>query len=155
MRGCGVKGVAMARGAGFSLPELLVVLGITGILALLAYPSFQGSLRKARRADALAAAMELQLAQEKLRSSCPFYAQQLGAASHCGASAAQTVVQAASLSREGYYRLSIQAGSASAQAYTAVLEAQGLQAADTDCSHLLLVRSAEQPVPARLPSACW
>lgn len=43
---------------GFTLIEVMVVVGIIGILASIAYPAYQEYLRKARRADAAAALLE-------------------------------------------------------------------------------------------------
>lgn len=44
---------------GFTLVELMIVVAIIGILAAIAYPSYQDSVRKSRRADAKAALLEL------------------------------------------------------------------------------------------------
>ena len=41
------------------------MLGIASILSSIAYPSFQGSLQKARRTDALVALMQVQISQER------------------------------------------------------------------------------------------
>ena len=46
------------RGAGFTLTELMITVAIVGILASIAYPSYQDSVRKSRRGDAKAALME-------------------------------------------------------------------------------------------------
>jgi type IV pilus assembly protein PilE len=45
--------------SGFTLVELMIVVAIVGILAAMAYPSYQDSVRKSRRADARAALVEL------------------------------------------------------------------------------------------------
>jgi len=51
--------------AGFSLLELLIVITIIAILATLAVTSYQGNIRKARRADAKTVLMETALFLER------------------------------------------------------------------------------------------
>ena len=44
---------------GFTLIELMIAVAVVGILAAIAYPSYQEHVRKARRADAQTALLEL------------------------------------------------------------------------------------------------
>lgn len=49
----------MKKNRGFTLIEIVVVVAIIAILAAIAFPSYQNHLRKARRADAQSALMDL------------------------------------------------------------------------------------------------
>lgn len=140
---------------GFTMIEMLIVLAIMGILAVVAYPAYQDSVRKTRRADAIASALIVQVAQEKFRANCPFYAQNLGASNTCGANAGASTVAASATSNEGYYAMSILAASATGNAYTIVADPQGAQAADTTCDPMTIAFSTANPNGLKAPAACW
>lgn len=69
----------MTRGSGFSLVEMLIVLVLLAVLASIAVPGYQAQVRRTRRAEAVAAMLALQQAQERWRASHPDYAAGLGA----------------------------------------------------------------------------
>lgn len=108
---------------GFSLIELLCAMAITSILAAIAWPSFQSSVLKARRADALASVMQLQAAQERHRSGHVAY----GNLRALGLPAR---------SAQGHYQLSVSDEGASG--YRIMAQADGVQHADTACRYLQL-----------------
>jgi type IV pilus assembly protein PilE len=56
--------VRLKKTCGFSLIELMIVLGIVAILAAIAYPSYRDSVRKARRVDAKSALTDIAQMQE-------------------------------------------------------------------------------------------
>lgn len=114
---------AAARQAGFSLVELLCALAVGAVLAGLSYPSFQRAVLKARRADGLAALMQLQQAQERHRANHSSYGD-------------LAALKQNAVSPRQHYLLSI--SHATASGYRLQAQAQGAQQADTACRHLQL-----------------
>ena len=117
-----------ARAArGFTLVETMVVVSIIGTLTSLVFPSLEGSLQRARRSDALASVMQVQLAQERFRADNPGY----GSLSQIGQAAVSSL---------GHYTLRATANGTTG--YEIVAVATGLQARDAACRHLRLVADA-------------
>ena len=142
---------------GVTLLEVMIVVVIVALLATIAYPSYQDSVRKSRRADGAAALTQVQLAQEKLRASCRFYAANLAGANNvCGADAAGSTIRSPAARPDGYYVVSL--SGASATGYTATATGQGDQANDeaggVTCT-LVLTVSAANPNGVRTPADCW
>ncbi len=108
---------------GFTLIEVLTVLGIAGVLSSIAWPSFQGSLQKARRTDAILSMAQLQIAQER------WYANR-------GRYGSLAELRLPAQSSAGHYRIEI--ASADEQGYVAVAQASGAQAGDAACRQLQL-----------------
>lgn len=61
--------MAASNNKGFTLIELLVVVAIVGILAAIAYPSYQEHVREARRSDARVSLLELAQFMERYYTS--------------------------------------------------------------------------------------
>ena len=110
------------RARGFTLVETLAAMAIAAVLSSIAVPSFEAQLRKARRADLLAAVVQIQGAQERLRSRGTRY----GDLPEIGATTA---------SPGGYYTL--QMSSFSADGYELRATAAGVQARDADCRFMV------------------
>ncbi len=62
---------------GFTLIELMIAVAIVAIITAVALPSYQNSVLKGRRADALAAVAAVQQSQERWRGNQPVYSTSL------------------------------------------------------------------------------
>lgn len=133
------------RVQGFTLIELIITVVIVSILATVALPAYQNSVRKSRRADAQATLLTMQLQLEKWRANNDDYtgrtAQQLGAP------AAGTAIAA-------YYTFAVTNAGATTFTVSATAIAGKAQADDqqsgTSCATLSIDQSG-----TRSPAACW
>lgn len=118
----------MIKSKGFTLIELMIVVAIIGIIAAIAYPSYQDSVRKSRRTDAKSSLLEAASLQERIYTQDNEYTDDL----------ASLVVNAdGQSSHEGYYTLSVDITSgcsAPGGCYTISATANGAQANDTACA---------------------
>jgi type IV pilus assembly protein PilE len=64
----------MRQHRGFTLIELMIVVGVIAVLAAIAIPNYLEQSRKGRRAEAARAVGEYQLAMERWRAENPSYA---------------------------------------------------------------------------------
>ncbi|HMO47097.1 MAG TPA: type IV pilin protein [Rubrivivax sp.] len=128
---------------GFTVVELCVVLAVAGLLAAAAWPSFHAQLQRGRRADAVAALLRVQQAQESHRAHHGLYAAQLQALR--GAAAAR--------SDQGLYDIELSGGGAGYEA-RAMARAGGAAASDTRCAPLRL-RVHEGIADFAPSAACW
>ncbi len=115
--------IARRAARGFTLIEILSVLGIASVLSSIALPSFQGSLQKARRADALVAMAQVQIAQERAFANRYRYA-------------SLAELRTPGRSSGGHYLLDV--GAADEQGYELIARATGSQAGDAACRVLKL-----------------
>ena len=119
----------------------MIALVVVAVLAASALPSYQSSVRKARRADAMDAAVGVQHGQERYRSNNTAYAATLAA---MGLSVSST---------NSYYGAVLSAVSAGGYTLTLTAPSGTSQASDTGCTALTVVVSNGSPVYG--PAACW
>lgn len=117
---------------GFTLIELMIVLAILAVLTAIAVPLYQEQVRKARRADAVRAVGELQLALERWRAENPSYANCAGVG--CGSGTYPTVPAS------GFYTIAMSGQTATA--YTITATPTGAQAGDR-CGVLTATRNTK------------
>lgn len=130
---------SVAAQHGFTLTEVVIVVGVVGVLASVAYPFFQDSVRKSRRSDAMAALTRLQQIQERFRGSNPAYA-----------SAMASMPEASATSPEKHYTLTVDplpVGKSATTYYeiSATAKSASPQFADTKCRKLTMRMDGGNP----------
>lgn len=133
---------------GYTLIELMIVVGVIGLLAAIAYPAYQGQMNKGRRADAITAMTQIQQAQERWRANRPVYANQteLTAAAPAGLGFAAT-------SEKGYYTLALSDVTGTGYKLTATAVPGKSQSGDTGCTALVVTVAGG--TGTHTPAKCW
>jgi len=138
------------RSDGFTLIELMIVVAIVGILAAIAYPSYQESTAKSRRADAKSALLGLSTAMERFYTENNFT--YIGAASAGDGSAPDKTLYPSEAPLDGntkYYDLQITDEEASTYTLTAI--PKGAMSGDR-CGNLTLSSAGVRGADA---ANCW
>lgn len=115
-----------ASRAGFTLIELMIVVAIMGIIAVVAYPSYQSSVQKSRRAEGKALVMDASNRQERRFADTNAYAIVM---TNLGYTADPNNVNN-TLSENNFYTLS----ATNVNGFTLTATAVGIQAVDTECA---------------------
>ncbi|QQS55886.1 MAG: type IV pilin protein [Candidatus Competibacteraceae bacterium] len=145
---------------GFSLLELMIVVAVIGILAAIAYPSYQDSVRKSRRADAKSVLLNAAQWMERFYTENNRYHQ-----NRAGTAVALPVglTQAPIEGGTKYYNISLTdcAGAAAVTANTFTLSAvriAGTAQANDRCGTLTLTNTGVRGVCVAAPPTadeCW
>lgn len=142
------------RNRGFTLIELMIAVAVVGILAAIAYPSYQQYVERTRRGDAIASLMSLAQAQERHMARCGGYADSITDTATC----ADAGLGRPATSEEGYYNLAL-TNIASDATYTLTATPTGAQASDGLCSQFSLThlgqRAAQDADGGNTTEQCW
>jgi type IV pilus assembly protein PilE len=111
---------------GFTLIELMIAVAVVAVLAMIALPAFQDSIRKSRRADAMAGLLRLQQVQERFRGGSPVYA----------SAVASMPTGTPADSPELHYSLTVDASGPASYTMSATAKSTSPQYADTKCRKL-------------------
>lgn len=143
------------KNKGFTLIEMMIVVAIVGILASIAYPSYQSYVERSRRSDAISILLELAQAQERFMARCGHYASELGGTADCD----DDKLGGATQSREEFYQLSLVLADSGATSYTLKATPLNAQTSDTECAAMTLdhlgQRGAKNNSGVDTPSECW
>ena len=146
----------MLNTKGFTLIELMIAVAIVGILAGIAYPSYQDNVRESRRADAKGALLGFANAMERHFTECNSY---LGNGANCGGTGKPTIFSTTSPVDGGtaFYNLTI-ADDVTANSYTLNAAPTGAQSTDK-CGTLTLtntgVRNIANAASGITVADCW
>lgn len=147
---------------GFTLIELMIVVAIIGILASIAYPSYQDSVMKSRRADVKGVLLGLTNAMERRFTETNRYCDAAAggtAVANCGTATGDTgtpSIYTIPLETTSFYTVTISAATASS--YTLRAERAGAQSTDK-CGTLTLKHTGEKGVTSAATGVtaadCW
>ena len=137
---------------GFTLIELMIVVAVIAVIAAVAMPSYFGSMRKSRRAEAVAVMSQVQQAQERWRASCPSYATLIPTANAADCNAGTSGLAIAVVA-DARYTYALSAVSATGYTLTATAVAGSSQASDAGCTSLVM--TVTNGVAVQTPPQCW
>jgi len=117
----------MDRAPGFTLMELIITMVIVGILAAIAIPSYQDSVKKAKRSDAQGALLSFANAMERHFTTNGTY---LGAGTTAGNTGAPTIFSSTSPLDGGAAAYNLTISAVTASTYTLTATATGSMTGD-------------------------
>ena len=133
---------------GFTLIELMIVVAILGVLAAIALPSYQQSVRDGARAEAQSLLLQVAANQERFYSDNNAYSTN---ANPLASPAVATIT-----SENGLYQVAVAAcaGGTIASCFVATATPQGTQAADS-CTTMTITNTGLKGATGGSVADCW
>jgi type IV pilus assembly protein PilE len=142
----------MNRNTGFTLIELMIVVGIITILAAIAVPSYNSSVRKSRRTEAKTAITDFAAREERLYATQNVYSTDPVALGYGGSWPVST---------GSYYQIELPISSAptatTPATFTVTVDPSpgSPQVSDSACATFTLTNTGLQGATGTNPSSCW
>lgn len=142
------KRTALTAASGFTLIELMIVVAIIGILAAVAIPAYQQSVRDGGRAEAQSLLLQVASNQERFYSDNNSYS--------ANANPLVSPVVATITSEAGLYQVAVAAcaGGAITNCFIATATPQGNQTADS-CTTLTISNTGLKGATGDTVANCW
>jgi type IV pilus assembly protein PilE len=148
---------------GVTLIELMIVVAIVAVLAAIAYPSYRNQIRKSHRAEATAALLQIQVAQEKYFLQNNGYATTDALLAASPTAASNPGLGIPTSTNNNYYTISLETIAATATSYTATAIVTTKQADDTNCKAFTIdqtglrnsYNSTSSFITSTKTSGCW
>lgn len=137
---------------GFTLIELMIVVAIAAILAAIAYPAYNDSVRKSRRADAISVLTEAQNHLERFYTENGRYDQDTGGTAYTLPTGMSSSPRNSSTTF--YTIVANTTTDPNGQEFTLTATAQGDQTNDA-CGNLTLNHAGLKGVSSGVPGDCW